>query len=257
MSHLWPVQASARVFPPSEVPWRAAFELDLRRLADQSLSGGSATFGGLSWTLGNASSTSTFEIAQGHGLRIAPNDDTRLDASDYTAPYASVKFADLLPQRVRSDRLLVQALVSSSGLAGGGQSYALQCGSGAVGVNPNRYAAAATVLHDGDLRARAGMYSAGSFYGYDPIVAGEPTQLAVEWDPVMARCYMGSGARWLRPGALTAIAGGGNPEPLDPDDGEGLIVPATDLVRLLAWRPTGAAAFTVTFHALRVLWSPL
>ncbi len=253
MNHTWPVQASSRVFPPSVVPWRTAFELDLRRLPAQSLSGSSATFGGLPWTLGNASSTTAFALSPGDGLQIAPTEGTLLDGSNTSAPWAAVKFADLVPERVRSDRLLVQVLVDQPGLAGGGQAFALMCASG---VSPlNRVAAAAIVLHDGALKARAGRFHSAGLDGHEQGV-GVPHQLALEWSPVEGRALCADAAEWVRPGALTPIASWGNLEPLDPSASEGSIVAASDLIRFVAWRPSGASAFTASFRALRVLWSP-
>ncbi len=254
MNQVWPVQAASRVWPAAAVPWRVAFELDFTRLRAQSLSGSSATFGGVPWTLGNASSTSTFDLSPGAGLRIAPNDNTLLDGSNATAPWAAVKFADLVPERVRSDRLLVQVIVGQPGLVGGGQSFALMCASGVSALN--RVAAAAMVLHDGALKARAGRFHSANLDGYAETLTTEPRQLAIEWSPVEGRALRADAADWLRPGALTPIASWGNLEPLDPSASQGSIVAASDLIRFAAWRPSGAAAFTASFRALRVLWSP-
>jgi hypothetical protein len=254
MNALWPAPASSRAWPPAAVPWQVAFELDLTRLRAQTLTGSTASFGGLDWTLGNASSAATFDLSPGAGLRIAPNDGTLLDGSNTSAPWVAVKLADLAPQRVRADRLLVQAMVGQPGLAGGSQAFALLCASGTTAVN--RVSAAAMVLHDGALKARAGRFHGSGLDGYAETIAAEPRQLAVEWAPVMGRAFRSEASAWARPGALTPIANAGNVEALDPGSSEGAIVAASDLLRFAAWRPSGASAFTAELRALRVLWSP-
>jgi hypothetical protein len=230
------------------------FELDLTRLPAQSLSGSSASFGGLTWTLGNASSASTFDLSPGAGLRIGPNDNTALTGSVASAPWASVRLADLLPQRTRSDRVLVQVRVSQPGLMGGSQSFGLLCGAG--GVDANRVSTGALVLHDGSLKGHAANFHNSGLWSYTAAIGAEPRQLAVEWSPVMGRAFYGTAARWERPGELTPMASPGNVEPLDPSASEGAIEADSDLLRLAAWRPSGASAFTATFSAIRVLWSP-
>lgn len=119
----FPAARIARAWPPEPRAWEIAWEVSFRALSSQSLSDGSVSLGGRSFTVSNSANASTFRVEAGVGLEIAPvagTDDTPLSPN---APMLAIDLIDLLPDFHNNQALFVQLEVDSSGLDDTGQAF--------------------------------------------------------------------------------------------------------------------------------------
>ncbi len=246
----WPASQVQRGWPPAPRAWEIVWEVDFRALSSQTLSNGTVSLGGRTFTVANAGNADVFRIEAGVGLEIEPKAGASYAQPSPTCPLLWIDLEDLLPDFDNNDVLFLQFGVDGSDLSETDQGFGHGLGStrGAVAGDQVKL----ELRYTGGTEVRVGRVWNSNDLGY-AVSASGAAWLGQRWRTWCAESrWSASGPRPLpfemTLAVPTALAANGGMEAGDTY----YFAKAWLRLWLFAWRGAGAGAFTGRWRSMRV-----